>query len=449
MVDNVAITAGSGTTIAADDIGGVLHQRVKIAQGADGTGVDVSSAAPLQVTLANTGANATAVKVDGSAVTQPVSLTSTTVTGTVAVTESGTWTVQPGNTANTTAWKVDGSAVTQPVSASSLPLPTGASTLAGQATVYTEDAAAAADPLANMMMAVRRDTLSTSEVSADGDNIAMKATSKGQLHVATDARTISGVTVSTGSGAMDTGTQRVAMATDSPGIITTGTAGSASATVLSIQGVASMTAVAVSAASLPLPSGAATLAKQPALGTAGTASADVISVQGVASMTPVQQAGYQVTCSTDITRPADTNAYTANDTWSDSTSAPTAGGYTLTSAARVSGGSGIITDMYIMSSAVPGTLLQGEIHLFDSAATAVNDNAAWALSDADAKLRVGIVAFTLLADANNSYYHAQNLNIGYTCVGTANLRYLVKVKNAYTPISGEVLTVRAKCIQNT
>jgi hypothetical protein len=40
----------------------------------------------------------------------------TVVTGTVAATQSGTWTVQPGNTANTTAWKVDGSAVTQPVS---------------------------------------------------------------------------------------------------------------------------------------------------------------------------------------------------------------------------------------------------------------------------------------------------------------------------------------------
>lgn len=36
--------------------------------------------------------------------------------GTVSATQSGTWTVQPGNTANTTAWKVDGSAVTQPVS---------------------------------------------------------------------------------------------------------------------------------------------------------------------------------------------------------------------------------------------------------------------------------------------------------------------------------------------
>jgi hypothetical protein len=43
-------------------------------------------------------------------------------------TQSGTWTVQPGNTANTTAWKVDNSAVTQPVSAASLPLPSGAAT---------------------------------------------------------------------------------------------------------------------------------------------------------------------------------------------------------------------------------------------------------------------------------------------------------------------------------
>lgn len=36
--------------------------------------------------------------------------------GTVTANQGGTWTVQPGNTANTTAWKVDGSAVTQPVS---------------------------------------------------------------------------------------------------------------------------------------------------------------------------------------------------------------------------------------------------------------------------------------------------------------------------------------------
>jgi hypothetical protein len=44
-------------------------------------------------------------------------------------------------------------------------------------------------------------------------------------------------------------------------------------------------AVPVSAASLPLPTGAATAAKQPALGTAGSSSADVLSVQGIASGT--------------------------------------------------------------------------------------------------------------------------------------------------------------------
>ncbi len=41
----------------------------------------------------------------------------------------------------------------------------------------------------------------------------------------------------------------------------------------------------MSAVSLPLPAGASTVAKQPALGTAGTASADVLTIQGVASMT--------------------------------------------------------------------------------------------------------------------------------------------------------------------
>jgi hypothetical protein len=35
-----------------------------------------------------------------------VTLTSTTITGTVAATQSGTWTVQPGNTPNTVPWLV-------------------------------------------------------------------------------------------------------------------------------------------------------------------------------------------------------------------------------------------------------------------------------------------------------------------------------------------------------
>lgn len=64
MADNILVSPGTGATIAADDIGGVLHQRVKLSQGADGAATDVSSASPLNVTLANTGANATPIVVD-------------------------------------------------------------------------------------------------------------------------------------------------------------------------------------------------------------------------------------------------------------------------------------------------------------------------------------------------------------------------------------------------
>lgn len=42
MADNVAITAGSGTTIASDDVGGVQYQRVKLALGADGAAADLA-----------------------------------------------------------------------------------------------------------------------------------------------------------------------------------------------------------------------------------------------------------------------------------------------------------------------------------------------------------------------------------------------------------------------
>jgi hypothetical protein len=51
MADNVAITAGTGTTIASDDVGGgVQVQRVKNTYGVDGTSTDVSRTAPMPTT---------------------------------------------------------------------------------------------------------------------------------------------------------------------------------------------------------------------------------------------------------------------------------------------------------------------------------------------------------------------------------------------------------------
>jgi len=49
MADNVAYTPGAGATIAADEIGGVLHQRVKIGVGGDGEATDLSKANPMPV----------------------------------------------------------------------------------------------------------------------------------------------------------------------------------------------------------------------------------------------------------------------------------------------------------------------------------------------------------------------------------------------------------------
>lgn len=45
MADNVPITAGSGTNVAADDIASVFYQRVKLSLGADGTAVDAVAGA--------------------------------------------------------------------------------------------------------------------------------------------------------------------------------------------------------------------------------------------------------------------------------------------------------------------------------------------------------------------------------------------------------------------
>jgi hypothetical protein len=55
MADNVGYTPGSGATIAADEIGGALHQRIKIGVGEDGTAVDVSEANPMPSRDANAG----------------------------------------------------------------------------------------------------------------------------------------------------------------------------------------------------------------------------------------------------------------------------------------------------------------------------------------------------------------------------------------------------------
>lgn len=171
-----------------------------------------------------------------------------------------------------------------------------------------------------------------------------------------------------------------------------------------------------------------------------------VTVIGTTGTTPAPFVPAVSTLTTSITRPADTNAYAANDAFANSTSAPTTGGFTFTAACRASGGYGTITDMVVSASA--GTAYQGEVWIFDQAVTATNDNAALSVSDADILNFVGAIPFnTTDVNAANSVSTTTGIGMGYTCVGTANLRYLVKIMNAPTPASAEVLTVRIK-VQN-
>jgi len=119
MSDNVTLNIQSGgDTISADDISGVKVQRVKVQYGADGSATDVDSTHGLPVNSAqvagttvdtNSGSKSAgtqrvvlatdqpqltaALKVDGSAVTQPVSQAPAT---------SGGWSVSRTLSANTT-----------------------------------------------------------------------------------------------------------------------------------------------------------------------------------------------------------------------------------------------------------------------------------------------------------------------------------------------------------
>jgi len=115
MPDNVGYTPGSGATVAADEIGGVLHQRVKIGVGEDGVAQDVSLTNPMPIQalgelieaieamrMAIQSMNRTIGMAQVEALTgrlrvaveSIVAISGTvTATGTIAATQSGTWNI--------------------------------------------------------------------------------------------------------------------------------------------------------------------------------------------------------------------------------------------------------------------------------------------------------------------------------------------------------------------
>lgn len=562
MADNVPITAGSGTSVATDDVAGVHYQRVKLSLGADGAATDIgigqaAMAASVPVVIAS---NQSAVPVSG---TLTAVTTVGTITNPVAVTDnSGSLTVDAPVATPVFVRLSDGAAAitTLPVSIASVPshAVTNVGTFVTQVdgaaltslqllddvvvtdnagftdgttkvnvagyiydevagTALTENDAAAARINVNRAVvstiedgitrsryltikpgstaAVTADTsitvqlnpvqpalttpLNVNSAQINGVTPLMGAgnTGTGSLRVtlATDQANlttplnhntaqISGVAVTMGAGASGTGVQRVAIATDGQGQIVDNVAFTDGTTRLDMAGYifdetagtaltendAAAARVNANRAVVATLEDYATRARGITVKAASTAAAStdtalVVAINPLDPVSAVLAAGI-VTCTTDITRPADTTAYAAADCLSDSTTVPTSGGFTFTGAARATGKSGIITDLMVTSSNPAGNLA-GEVWVFDSSVTNVNDNAAFAISDAEVKTLIAKIPFYLVAGTNNATGHTRNLNIGFTTVGSANLRYLIRVGAAYTPISAEVITCRLKIMQ--
>ena len=178
MADNVAITAGSGTNIATDDIAGVHYQRMKLVDGtldattaiAAGGGVEAGA---LRVTVASDSTGVLSVDDNGA---------SLTVDGTVASTQSGTWSIrnQDGSGNNLT------SALRGSERALSVQLVDGSGnqvTSFGGGTQYTEDGASAGGETGTVFLGVRNDA-ATSKTSADGDFSAIATDSAGRVGIA-------------------------------------------------------------------------------------------------------------------------------------------------------------------------------------------------------------------------------------------------------------------------
>lgn len=153
-----------------------------------------------------------------------------------------------------------------------------------------------------------------------------------------------------------------------------------------------------------------------------------------------------VTVAATVTRAADTTTYTAGD----NVGSTPAGGYTFTNAAASSGGSGIIMGMLVEWNDETTIKMNGELHLFDTSFTAVADNAAFVVSDAEAITCVGIIPFTLFDNGNQDIAYVHSISCPFTTVGSANLRAAVVTRSACVPIANSsVLTFRLQILQVT
>lgn len=165
--------------------------------------------------------------------------------------------------------------------------------------------------------------------------------------------------------------------------------------------------------------------------------------------------GFNHTTRGKFTRPADGNVYAPGDVIADSTTVPTI--LTIAGMTKDDLGCGIIQGVVCTSSANGTPKPDLEMWIFDTAPAVANDNAPFAVTNADLLNIVTVipipagsfkVGLSGAGASGNVVCEVNNLGIPFTTlVATPNTLFAqVVVRNAYTPITGEVFQFRLKIL---
>lgn len=171
---------------------------------------------------------------------------------------------------------------------------------------------------------------------------------------------------------------------------------------------------------------------------------------GTDSEAPVSVGGNMGVASAAITRPSNTDAYTAKDAVSDSTSAPTV--LTFSDLARINGGSGYVTKARLLTNQSTNTT-RFRLHLYHTAPTAINDNAAFTMLWANRANRVGYIDFdsqqTEGSGSDSSNALNTTIRLAFKCATGSRVLYgLLETLGAFTPASGQLFFIELTAENN-
>lgn len=155
-------------------------------------------------------------------------------------------------------------------------------------------------------------------------------------------------------------------------------------------------------------------------------------------------AGKSVIREATFTRPDNTTAYAANDAVSDSTSAPTVPSFTEVVPYPTRSGARLKA-VTVIKSAAGVTNCDFDLIFFHTTITALEDNAAFDISDAEALTIVATVPFAngdaVVSTLNASW--TKEVDIPIQCAANSQTLYMAMVmRGAWTPTAEEVFTFK-------